>query len=71
MLGTDADQARAVLEENREALELLYEGIDRGQLQFPEFNGLDQIPKDSETICKLGEPCPTPLHPIQNLDDRR
>ena len=51
----DAERVRAMLEQNVAALRLLYEGVDRGQVRFPEIHNLDQIPADSEFIYKLGE----------------
>ena len=51
----DEGLVRALLKQNSTALQLLYEGVDRGQFQFRDFQGLDQIPADSEFVCKLGE----------------
>ena len=51
----DESLVRALLKQNSTALQLLYEGVDRGQFQFHDFRGLDQIPADSEFACKLGE----------------
>ena len=51
----EGDHVRAMLEQNSAALQLLYQGIDRGQVQFAEFQNLDKIPGDSEFVCKLGD----------------
>jgi hypothetical protein len=43
------------LETNRRALQSLYEGIERGRLQFSELSSCAQINSDSEFVFKLGE----------------
>jgi hypothetical protein len=47
--------ALAVLEKNAACLEAIRRGLERGQLQFPEFCSLEKIPADTEFASRLGE----------------
>ncbi|MGA2621942.1 MAG: hypothetical protein ABSF26_30435 [Thermoguttaceae bacterium] len=54
-LSVDRAVVAGILEQNAAALALLDEGLRLGRLQFPEFVSRQQMPAESEFICKLGE----------------
>jgi len=47
--------AHEVLKQNAESLDALDRGIERGQLQFGEFQSLEQIPIDTDFVSRLGD----------------
>jgi len=47
--------AREILQQNTECLAALERGLERGQLQFGEFQSLEQVPADTEFVSRLGE----------------
>ena len=55
LLTVDPVLAQQVLGQNATALELLYDGVRRGQVQFPEVHALEQVSGDSEFVYRLGE----------------
>ena len=47
--------ARDVLRQNAACLDALDRGLERGQLQFGEFQSLEQVPAETEFVSRLGE----------------
>jgi hypothetical protein len=55
VLPAHATSAREILQRNAACLDALERGLERGQLQFGEFQSLQQVPADTDFVTRLGE----------------
>ena len=51
----DLQFGRDILQQNADCLDALDQGLERGQLQFDEFQSLEQVPATTDFISRLGE----------------